>query len=92
MGKNNRNHQKNQRKKKDERAFLFDFEMSKCLAEVDRDEWEFAIEMSGGNVCAAATMAGIKNIPRNARALWGKSQAHALDSYRQWLNRKSKQK
>jgi hypothetical protein len=40
----------------------------------------------------AAALAGINNIPRNARALWGKSQAHALDSYRQWINRKGKRK
>ncbi len=66
--------------------------MSECLAEVERDEWEWAIEMAGGNVREAAAVAGIKDIPGNARALWGKSRGHALDSYRQWINRKAKRK
>lgn len=87
-----RHHQKDQRRKRDERAFVFDSTMTQCLAEFERDDWEWAIEMAGGNVGEAAEAAGISGIPRNARALWGKSQPHALESYRQWCNRKAKHK
>jgi len=46
--------------------------------------------MSGGSVSDAAAMAGIYEIPQNTCAVWGKSQAHALDCYRQWIRRKKK--
>jgi len=87
-----RDYQKDLRRKRNEKAFLFEQTMVKCLAEVEREEWEWAIEMVGGNVGEAAAIVGIKNIPRNARALWGKSQSHALDRYRQWINRKQKRR
>ncbi|MBI4405595.1 MAG: hypothetical protein HY537_15645 [Deltaproteobacteria bacterium] len=84
--------QKQLRKKRHECAFLFDSTMANCLAEVERDEWEWAIEMAGGNVSEAAVLTGINNIPRNARALWGRSPAQALDCYRQWTNQKATRK
>ena len=88
--RNHSHRQKELREKRDERAFLFDPAMSRCLAEVDRDEWEWAIEMSGGGVAQAAKIARIEGIPNGARALWGKSPELALDSYRHWLRRKAK--
>lgn len=91
-GQKHRNHQKNLRQKNNEHAFLFDSSVTKCLGQVERDEWELAIEMADGNVSEAAKSIGIMDIPRNARALWGKSQNHALESYRQWCNRKGKMK
>jgi len=87
-----RHRQKELRRKGDELAFLFDPTMTKCLAEVKRDDWEWAIAMSGGSVSDTAAMAGINEIPRNTRAIWGKSQAHALDSYHQWIRRKEKRR
>lgn len=87
-----RHRQKELRRKRDERAFLFDNVMSRCLAEVERDEWEWAIEMSGGDVAKAAKIAKIEGIPSGARVLWGKSSAHALDSYRHWSKQKAKRR
>lgn len=93
MGNSGQRHnQKGLRRKRDEKAFVFDAAMSNCLAEVERDQWEFAIEMAGGSVSEAAKIAGLSEIPKNARALWGKSQGHALNSYREWTNRKMKRK
>ncbi len=40
--------QKDLRRRRGERAFLFDKELSRCLGDVDRDDWEFAIAISGG--------------------------------------------
>ena len=57
---NQRHHQKELRRKRDERAFLFDSTMSKCLAEVERNNWEWAIEMAGGSVSEAAASAAGK--------------------------------
>jgi hypothetical protein len=31
------------RRRRGERAFLFDKDLSRCLAEVDREEWEWAL-------------------------------------------------
>ena len=40
--------QKDLRRRRGERAFLFDKDLSRCLGDVDRDDWEFAIAISGG--------------------------------------------
>ena len=67
-----RHRQKDHRRRNGEKAFLFDANLSECLAEIERDNWEWAIDLAGGNVGEAARLAGIDSIPNNARALWGK--------------------
>ena len=76
--------QRDLRLRRGERAFLFPKDLSRCLGDVDRDDWQFAISVSGGDVTAAARECGISDLPREAKALWGRSAEEALGSYRQW--------
>ena len=76
--------QKTLRRRRNERAFLFDKEFKRCLGDVDRAEWEFAISISGGNVAEAGLACGISDLPRGAKALWGRSAEEALGIYRRW--------
>jgi len=78
------------RRQRNERAFLFDAQLSRCLADIERTKWELFISLSGGNVAEAATLCGIEGVPAGARALWGRSAEDALSTYRGWLNRKKK--
>lgn len=82
--------QKNLRRRRNERAFLFDKDLSRCLGDINRDEWEFAISISGGDVAAAARECGISNLPRGTKALWGRSAEEALETYRQWQKKRRK--
>ena len=82
--------QKELRRRRNERAFLFDKDLTHCLGDVDRDDWEFAISMSGGDVTAAGLECGISDLPRGAKALWGKSAEEALGTYRRWQKKKSR--
>jgi len=84
-----RQQQKERRSKQQEKVYIFDGQFN-LLGEAERENWEFEIEMNGGNVVKAAHSLGLKEIPLNAKALWGKSSQHALDQYRQWQNKKSK--
>lgn len=88
--KSQRRRQRQLRKRRGERAFLFDAELSRCLGEVDREEWEFAISMGGGDLASAAEMCGLEGVLRNAKALWGRSAEEALATYRSWLKRRRK--
>ena len=76
MTKSRRNRSRSQRalrRRRGERAFLFDEDLSRCLGEVARDEWEIAISICGGDVSLAARECGLTDIPRGSKALWGRS-------------------
>jgi len=76
--------QKELRRRRGERAFIFDQDVSRCLGEADREEWEDAIRGCGGDIPAAADWCGIEGVPGNAKALWGRSAEEALATYRGW--------
>lgn len=82
--------QKDLRRRRNERAFLFDKDLTRCFGDVDRDDWEFAISISGGDVAAAGLECGIPDLPRGAKALWGKSAEEALGTYRRWQKKKGR--
>jgi hypothetical protein len=82
--------QRDLRQRRGERAFVFDPDISRCLGEVDRDHWEFAIAMSGGDVASAARECGLTDVPRGSKALWGRSRDEALGIYRRWQKRRRK--
>lgn len=83
-------HQRRLRRDRGERAFLFTHDLATCLAEVDRDEWQAALSMNGGNTAAAAAMCGVADVPGNARALWGRSAEEARGIYRRWQKSRGK--
>ena len=83
--------QQDLRWRRGERAFLFDKDLSRCLGDADRDDWEFAISISGGDAAAAARECGIFDLPRGAKALWGRSAEEALGTYRRWRKKRRKQ-
>lgn len=87
---NHHQQQKANRKNNNENAYIFDNTLKHCLGEISRTDWEWAIDMAGGNISEAAADIGLKDIPKNAKALWGKSSTHALNQYQQWQNRKAK--
>jgi hypothetical protein len=80
--------QRERRERKGERAFVFDKDLSRCLAEVDRDDWEWALSSSGGDVVRAARECGLEGVPAGAKALWGRSAEEARDTYRRWQKRR----
>jgi hypothetical protein len=82
--------QKTLRRRRNERAFLFDKNLTRCLGEIDGEDWEFAISDSGGDVVAAGLECGVSNLPRGAKALWGHSAEEALGTYRRWQKKKRK--
>ena len=63
--------QKDLRRRRGERAFLFDKDLSRCLGDVDRDDWEFAIAISGGDVALAAQQCALTGIPGGANTRSG---------------------
>ena len=76
--------QRQLRQRRGERAFLFDKDLSRCLGEVEREEWELAVSMYGGDVCRAARECGVDGVSPGAKALWGRSAEEALGTYRGW--------
>ena len=84
--------QKRMRRARNEHAFIFTEDLSQCLAKVERKDWEDAISFAGGNPADAAEMLGIEEVPRNAKALWGGSEAEAKAIYVNWQRRRSKKK
>lgn len=82
--------QKTLRQKRNEQAFLFDPQLTRCLGAVERDAWEEAISFSGGNVANAADECGLKDIPKGAKVLWGRSAEEALGIYRRWQKQNKK--
>ncbi len=85
-----RDEQRWERERRDEQAFLFAPD-ERCLGRVERDEWDIAISMAGGNVVEAARQVGIE-VPRGTRALWGRSQEAAIGAFRCWLRRKARKR
>ncbi len=73
------------RKRSNERAFLFTAG-GQLLAEVAREQWELAIRFAGGDVGGAAQECGLEALPRDVKALWGRSAAAAWSTYRRWQN------
>ncbi len=82
--------QKDLRRRRGERAFLFDKDLSRCLGDVDRDDWEFAIAISGGDVALAAQERALTGIPGGAKVFWGRSAEEALETYRRWQKKRRK--
>ena len=76
------------RERRGERAFVFDKDLSRCLAEIGKDEWEFAIRKHQGNVARAAEECGIPQVPGGAKVLWGVSSSSALETYKRWQNKR----
>lgn len=79
------------RRRRNEKAFLFDKDLSRCLGRADREDWELAISMCSGNVAEAARECGLSGVPRDAKALCGRSEEEALGTYRRWQKRRRKQ-
>ena len=82
--------QRQLRQRRAERAFIFDKGVSRCLANVDREDWEDAVSMAGGNVSDAAAGCGIEGIPKSVKVLWGNSADEASSIYRRWQNRRER--
>lgn len=80
--------QREPRQHRGERAFLFDTDLSWCLADVDREEWEWALSSCAGDVVRAAHQCGVEGLPPGVKALWGRSAEEARDTYRRWQKRK----
>lgn len=83
--------QRQDRRRRGERAFLFDKDVSSCLADVRQDRWEWAISLHGGDVVSAARACGLE-VPSGTKALWGKSAQEAVDTYRRWQKRRQRQR
>jgi len=82
--------QRQLRQRRAEHAFIFDKDVNRCLANVDREDWEDAISMAGGNVSDAAADCGVEGIPKSAKVLWGKSADEASSIYRRWQKRRKR--
>jgi hypothetical protein len=85
-----RSEQRQLRRRRGERAFLFDGGLSCVLAEFDREEWERALSACGGNTAEAAEECGVKDARAGMKALWGRSAGDARDRYRQWQARRAR--
>lgn len=81
--------QRVRRERRGEKAFLFDAGMVNCLAEFDRDDWEFALSMVGGDTVRAAKECGVADVPSGAKALWGRSPEEARSTFRHWQRRRA---
>lgn len=81
--------QRQDRRRRGERAFLFDERVSVCLADVDLDQWEWAISLHGGDVVMAARACGLE-VPPGTKALSGTSAQEAMDVYRRWQKRRKR--
>jgi hypothetical protein len=75
------------REKRGEKAYLFDKDLVGCIAEIERENWEFAIRANGGDVAHAAEECGIQQVPSSAKVLWGVSAQSALETYKRWQRR-----
>ena len=87
-GRTGSREQRQLRQRRGERAFLFDKDLSRCLGEVEREEWELVVSMHGGDVCNAARECGVDGVGPGAKALWGRSAEEALGTYRGWQKRR----
>jgi hypothetical protein len=80
--------QRVRRQRRGERAFLFDSSLNRCLAEFEREDWEWALSSCGGDTLRAAQQCGLSDVPPGAKALWGRSAEEARGAYRQWQKRR----
>jgi uncharacterized protein with von Willebrand factor type A (vWA) domain len=80
--------QRARRQRRGERAFLFDSSLNRCLAEFERDDWEWALSACGGDTLRAAQQCGLSDVSPGAKALWGRSAEEARGTYRQWQKRR----
>ena len=80
--------QRELRRRRGERAFLFDKDLSRCLGEVEREEWELVLSLHCGDVCLAARQCGVNGVGPGAKALWGRSAEEALGTYHRWQKRR----
>lgn len=85
-----RRDQKERRIRRGEQVFLFDESVTEVLASPDAFVWELAISDHGGRVDAAAEECGLKDVPKNAKALWGKSADEARSTYRGFRRKRNK--
>lgn len=79
--------QRRQRERRGERAFLFAEDLSRCLGVVEREDWELAVSMHGGDVSRAARACGVNGVGAEGKALWGRSAEEAASTYRAWRKR-----
>jgi hypothetical protein len=82
--------QRQLRRRRGERAFLFDTSVSHCVAEFEREEWESALSSCGGDAVRAARECGLVGVAPGTKALWGRSAEEALDTYRRWQKRRGR--
>ncbi len=78
------------RRRRGERAFLFDMSLSRCVAQFEREEWESALSSCGGDAVRAARQCGLDDVAPGTRALWGRSAEEAFDTYRRWQKRRGR--
>jgi hypothetical protein len=71
-------------------VFLIETNLSRCVAEFERDEWESALASCGGDVVRAARECGVDGVVPGTKALWGRSADEAVDTYRRWQNRRGR--
>lgn len=76
--------QRQLRERRGERAFIFDKDLSRCIGEVERQDWELVVSMCGGDVPRAAAECGVDGAGPGVKALWGRSCEEALSTYRHW--------
>lgn len=86
--RNRASDQRRLRERNGERAFLFSADLTACLGEVEREEWEDAVSMAGGSTAAAAALCGIPGLPRSTKALWGRSKEEARATYLRWQKKR----
>ena len=86
-----RREQKKLRRRRGERAFIFDKEVKHELGAVDREDWESAVVLHGGRVDAAAETCGLTGVPPDAKQFWGKSAEEARSNYVGWRRKRKKQ-
>lgn len=90
IGKQDRSRAQRQlRQRRGERAFVFDKELSRCFGKVEREQWEIALSICRGDVVCAARELGLDDVPRGAKALWGRSAQEALGIYRRWRKQRN---
>lgn len=83
--------QRRQRERRGERAFLFAEDLTRCLGVVEREDWELAVSLHGGDVIGAARACGVEGVSSGAKALWGRSAEDAVSTYRAWRARQGSQ-
>jgi hypothetical protein len=80
--------QRAKRERREESAYLFDAEFTKCYGTVPREQWEGVIAVCTGDIVRASQYCGIEGVPVGARALWGQSPEDALAVYKAWQDAK----